>query len=46
MISQPSGAGAIVAFTQGPTIRAYRDGLNIILMNAIFRVSAYTGSSR
>lgn len=46
VISQSSGAGEIVAFTQDPTVRAYLDGLNIILMNAIFRGSAHARPSR
>ncbi len=40
-LAQPRGAGQVVAFTQDPTVRAYLDGLNIILMNAIFRGSAH-----
>lgn len=46
VISQSSGAGEIVAFTQDPTVRAYLDGLNVILMNAIFRASAHARPSR
>ncbi len=38
---QPRGAGQVIAFTQDPTVRAYLDGLNVILMNAIFRGSAH-----
>jgi len=38
---QKSGRGHIVAFTQDPTYRAYMDGLNVILANAIFRGSAH-----
>ncbi|MFK7865558.1 MAG: M14 family metallopeptidase [Pseudohongiellaceae bacterium] len=41
VISQSMGAGEVVAFTQDPTVRAYLDGLNVILMNAIFRASAH-----
>lgn len=46
VISQSSGAGEIVAFTQDPTVRAYLDGLNVILMNAIFRASAHARPAR
>lgn len=46
VISQSSGAGEIVAFTQDPTVRAYLDGLNVILMNAIFRASAHARPNR
>jgi len=41
VVAQPRGAGQVVAFTQDPTVRAYLDGLNVILMNAIFRGSAH-----
>ncbi len=40
-VTQSRGAGEVVAFTQDPTVRAYLDGLNLILMNAIFRGSAH-----
>jgi hypothetical protein len=38
---QPSGRGFVIAFTQDPTIRAYLDGLNVILANSIFRAAAH-----
>lgn len=41
VLSQPRGAGQVIAFTQDPTVRAYLDGLNVILVNAIFRGSAH-----
>ena len=41
LIHQPSGQGMIVAFTQEPTSRAYLDGLNVLLMNSIFRAAAH-----
>jgi hypothetical protein len=41
LIHQPSGKGMIVAFTQEPTSRAYLDGLNVLLMNSIFRAAAH-----
>jgi len=40
-VVQPSGRGFVIAFTQDPTIRAYLDGLNVILANAIFRGAAH-----
>ncbi|REJ77937.1 MAG: peptidase M14 [Acidobacteria bacterium] len=40
VVVQPSGRGNVVGFTQDPTIRAYLDGLNVMLLNAIFRRSA------
>ena len=45
-VVQPSGRGFVVAFTQDPTVRAYLDGLNIIVMNAIFRGSAHARPMR
>lgn len=41
LISQPLGAGEVIAFTQDPTVRAYLDGLNLLLVNAIFRGAAH-----
>ena len=41
LVSQARGAGQVIAFTQDPTVRAYMDGLNLMLMNAIFRGSAH-----
>ncbi len=45
-VVQPSGRGFVVAFTQDPTVRAYLDGLNVIVMNAIFRGSAHARPAR
>ena len=41
VLQESQGAGEVIAFTQDPTVRAYLDGLNVILMNAIFRGSAH-----
>ncbi len=41
VIQESRGAGEVIAFTQDPTVRAYLDGLNVIMMNAIFRGSAH-----
>lgn len=38
---QPHGRGMLVSFTQEPTYRAYLDGMNLLLMNAIFGGSAH-----
>jgi hypothetical protein len=40
------GRGVLVAFTQDPTVRAYQDGLNVILANAIFRAAAHARPTR
>ena len=41
VVQQSRGAGEVIGFTQDPTVRAYLDGLNLILMNAIFRGVAH-----
>ncbi|CAI8154037.1 MAG: Uncharacterised protein [Pseudidiomarina mangrovi] len=38
---QPRGRGMVISFAQEPTYRAYMDGLNIVLMNAIFGGAAH-----
>ena len=37
---QQRGRGLAIGFTQDPAVRAYLDGLNLVLMNAIFRGAA------
>jgi hypothetical protein len=37
---QPTGNGMVISFTQEPTYRAYMDGLNTLLMNALFLAPA------
>lgn len=46
LIHQPSGKGMVIAFTQEPTSRAYLDGLNVLLMNSIFRAAAHADPLR
>jgi hypothetical protein len=46
VVSESFGAGEVIAFTQDPTVRAYLDGLNVMLMNAIFRGSAHARPAR
>jgi len=46
LIHQPMQKGMVISFTQEPTTRAYLDGLNIILMNSIFRAAAHASSQR
>ena len=41
LMLQPKGKGFVVGFTQEPTTRAYLDGLNLLLMNSIFRSAAH-----
>ena len=40
-VVQARGDGMVIGFTQDPTVRAYLDGLNVLLMNAIFRGAAH-----
>ena len=35
VLSQSYGSGQVVAFTQSPTTRAYLDGLDLLLLNAV-----------
>jgi len=46
VVQESRGAGEVIVFTQDPTVRAYLDGLNVILMNAIFRGSAHARPPR
>lgn len=46
VVSESYGAGEVIAFTQDPTVRAYLDGLNVLLMNAIFRGAAHARPAR
>lgn len=41
LMVQPHGRGMVISFTQEPTTRAYLDGLNVLLMNSIFRAAAH-----
>lgn len=46
LIHQPMSKGMIISFTQDPTTRAYLDGLNLMLLNSIFRASAHASPLR
>ena len=46
LVHQPMDKGMVISFTQDPTTRAYLDGLNIMLMNSIFRAAAHASSQR
>jgi hypothetical protein len=43
---EPKGRGQLIVFTQNPTVRAYLDGLNVLLANAIFRGAAHATGPR
>ena len=40
-VAQASGKGYVIGFTQDPTVRAYLDGLNVALLNAVFLAPAH-----
>ena len=42
IMQQNSGAGMAIGFTQSPVSRAYLDGLDLVLLNAILLGPAYT----
>lgn len=44
--AEPKGRGFVIAFTQDPTMRAYMDGLDVLLANAIFRGAAHARPQR
>ena len=46
VVQESMGAGEVIGFTQDPTVRAYLDGLNVIMMNAIFRGAAHARPPR
>ncbi|HEY7911788.1 MAG TPA: M14 family zinc carboxypeptidase [Blastocatellia bacterium] len=41
LLVQPQGRGIVVGFTSDPNYRAYMDGMNVLLLNAIFRGTAH-----
>lgn len=42
VVAARSGRGIVVAFTADPNYRAYVDGMNLFLLNAVFRGPAHT----
>lgn len=46
VVVEPEGRGQLIVFTQNPTTRAYLDGLNVLLANAIFRGAAHASPPR
>jgi len=41
LVAARQGRGNVIAFTADPNYRAYVDGLNVLLLNALFRGPAY-----
>ncbi len=46
LIHQPKGKGMVIAYTQEPTLRAFLDGLHVMLTNTLFRSVAHSGKLR
>ncbi len=46
LIHQSMGKGMVIAYTQEPTLRAFLDGLHVMLSNSIFRAAAHSGKLR
>lgn len=46
VVVEPKGRGQLIVFTQNPTVRAYLDGLNVLVANAIFRGPAHASPPR
>ncbi len=46
VVDQPRGRGRVIGFTEDPTVRAYLDGLDLLLLNAVLRAPSYTGRYR
>jgi len=44
VVSGTSGRGIVVGFTTDPTFRAISDGMNLLLLNAVFRGPAHARS--
>lgn len=42
LMAQQQGSGMVIAFTQSPVTRAYLDGLNLLLVNAVLFGPAHT----
>jgi hypothetical protein len=43
VVVQRQGRGYVIGFTCDPCFRAYLDGMNTLLLNAVFRAPAHTG---
>ncbi len=46
LIHQNKGRGMVIAYTQEPTLRAFLDGLHVMLSNSLFRSAAHSGKLR
>ena len=46
VVTQRRGRGLVVGFTEDPAVRAYLDGLNGLLINAVLRAPSYSARLR
>ncbi|MBS3744002.1 MAG: peptidase M14, partial [Wenzhouxiangellaceae bacterium] len=46
VVTQDHGRGLVVGFTEDPAVRAYLDGLNMLLVNAVLRAPSYSRKLR
>jgi hypothetical protein len=46
VVTQRHGRGLVIGFTEDPAVRAYLDGLNQLLINAVLRAPAYSRKLR
>jgi hypothetical protein len=46
VVTQRHGRGLVIGFTEDPAVRAYLDGLNQLLVNAVLRAPAYSAKLR
>ena len=46
VVSQSHGRGMVIGFTEDPAVRAYLDGLNMLLVNAVLRAPSYSSKLR
>ena len=46
VISNSMGSGQVIAFTQAPTTRAYLEGLDLLLLNAVLLGPAHSRGMR
>jgi len=46
VVSQSRGRGLVIGFTEDPAVRAYLDGLNMLLINAVLRAPSYSSKLR
>jgi len=43
---QPHERGMVIGFSEDPAVRAYLDGLNALLINALLVAPSYSGKLR